>query len=430
MYIVCINEILQGEQIHWLCCALYVAYDSNPSDFPGVSLTKLLRLCNIKIYEFLQKTRQWIRMVNPSNGFRERFDRLNRSLTVSILVFEKYKGLFEEVFNWPLPTEELLAAASLSSPQKGRRSRSGQCTPQKVYEFCWYLFISAKSVYTENTVDLVTSFLTLLCCIDSIYANVIADKRQDLLNPKFDPGTKKSPPNKSEKKSEDKETASILNVLCANHDTSIIDALAIKSHNWRNLIKKYFNEGVLKGNATTFTGLLSPQYIEINLNALKKRYDAYVLHVGEIDEGIFLVHTDLAVPSDGIHSQMIKTLMPETPLTRRSCLPGRDALMASPVSVATQNINRLHHHLGDGVPGPSAKLKELCKSCPSDPFPDIECVIRTMGESFCTAFQTNTAAERFQLAERLYYRLLENIISKEKSQRQNYDSKVSIHTMK
>lgn len=366
-------------------------------------------------------------MVNPSNKFRERFNRLSRSLSVSIIVFEKYKEIFEEVFNRPLPTEELLAAATLSSPQKGRRSRAGQCTPQKVYEFCWYLFISSKSVHPENTVDLVTSFHTLLCCVDFIYGNVMADKRQDLLNPKFDPGTKRSPPVKAEKKSEDKELESILRALCDKHDASIIDALAIKSHNWRNLMKKYFTDGVLKGNANTFTGLLSPQNFEINLSALKKRYDAYIMDVGEIDEGIFLVHAELDTPSDGMHSQMLRKMMPETPLTRRSCLPGRDPQLVSPVSVATQNVNRLHNHLGEGTPGPSDRLKELCKSCPNDPFPDIESLIKTMSDNFCKSFPNNTANERFQLAERLYYRLLENIILKEKSQRPNYDSKVCFH---
>lgn len=365
-------------------------------------------------------------MVNPSKELRDRFDHLRRSLAVSVLVFEKYKFIFEEVFNRPAPTEELMAAASLSSPQKGRRSRNGQCNPNKVYEFCWYLFISTKEENPENTLDLVTSFHTLLCCIDLIYANVINDRRPDLLNPKFEAGTVKTPPIKNEKKPDDAEPISIINTLCLLHDASKIDALAIKSHNFRNLMKKYFADGVLKGNANTFNGLLTPQNFEINLNALKKRYEAYVLTVGEIDEGIFLVHTELDTPNDGIHSQMIRTLVPETPLTRRNSLPGRDGLL-SPVSIATQNVNRLHHHLGNGgVPGPSARLREMCKTCPVDPFPDIAAMLKTMSDKFCAAFQSNVATERFQMAERLYYRLLENIIHKEKSQRQNYDMKVSI----
>lgn len=364
-------------------------------------------------------------MANPTKEFRDRFDRLRRSLAVSILVFEKYKLIFEEVFNRVSPTEELMAAATLSSPQKNRRSRAGQPTLNKVYEFGWYLFISTKSEYPENTIDLVTSFHTLLCCIDLVYANVVHDKRQDLLNPNFEPGTTKTPPSKNDRKSDvDTEPISIINVLCNNHDASKIDALDIKSHNFRNLMNKYFGDGVLKGNANTFTNLLTPQNFEINLSALKKRYDKYVMSVGEIDEGIFLVQAELDTPNDGIHSQMIRTLMPETPLTRRHCLPGKDGLLASPVSIATENVKRLNTHLGSGTPGPSLRLRELCKSCNIDPLPKIAGYLQAMSVQFCTAFQTNAAVERFQLAERLYYRLLENIIQKEKAERPSYDAKV------
>lgn len=415
---------MQGDQIHWLCCALYVAYSNNPDDFPGISLTKLLRECNIKLYEFFKKTEQWVRMVTTPREFREKFDRLRRSLAVSIIVFEKYRLIFNEVFNRPNATEELMAAATIASPQKGRRSRTlGQCTPNKLYEFGWYLFISAKGEYPENTVDLVTSYHTLLCSIDLVYANVVFDKRDDLLNAKFMPAATTT--TKSDKKGDDTEPPiSIIDAFA--DDASKIDALAIKSHNWRNLMKKYFTEGILKGNTNTFTGLLSPQNVEANLNSLRKQYEAYVLSVGEIDEGIFLVHTELETPNDGMHSQMIKTLMPETPLTRRNFLPGRDALLTSPVSMATQNFNRLHQHLGDAPPQPTPRLRELCKACPTDPFPDIANLIQTMKEQFCNAFQTNDARMRFELAEKLYYRLLENIIHSEKSQRANYDMKVGL----
>lgn len=48
-------------------------------------------------------------------------------------------------------------------------------------------------------------------------------------------------------------------------------------------------------------------------------------------------------------------------------------------------------------------------------------VLQTMRNQFLAAFQLNSENERFNLAVKLYYRLLENIISKEKSQRRNLD---------
>jgi len=43
-----------------------------------------------------------------------------------------------------------------------------------------------KNQKPSNTVDLVTSFNLMICCIDVIYNNVLAEKRTDLINQKFE----------------------------------------------------------------------------------------------------------------------------------------------------------------------------------------------------------------------------------------------------
>jgi len=48
------------------------------------------------------------------------------------------------------------------------------------------LFLCAKNQKPSNTVDLVTSFNLMICCIDVIYNNVLAEKRTDLINQKFE----------------------------------------------------------------------------------------------------------------------------------------------------------------------------------------------------------------------------------------------------
>lgn len=382
----------------------------------GISLTKLLRMCNITLYEFIKKTEQWITMVETSKECLDRFDRFRRSFSVSILLYEKYRLIFNEIFMAPDYFEESMAAASLSTPQKGKKSKQNVCTPNKVYEFCWYLFISAKSENPDNTVDLVTSFHMLLCCLDLIFVNIVGDKRDDLLNMKFEPAAKAA----------DTESICIIRNLCEQQQTTEVDVLAIKSHEWKDLIKKYFNDGILKGNANSFMGLLTGQNYDHNLNSLKKQYELHILSVGKIDEGIFLFQPDTDItPNQTMHSQIIKTLMPETPLTRRHCLPGRDAVLASPVSMATQNVCRLHQQLNDTVAEPSAVLKDLFKACETDPFPEIQSLLKTMSEKFCAEFRTNAANERFELAVKLYYRLLENIIRNEKKKSQNFDIKVN-----
>lgn len=359
---------------------------------------------------------------------RERFKRLRASLSVSILAYEKYSSIFCEYFTSPNNSEEAaaLAATTISTPQKGKKSKqANKCTPNNVYEFCWYLFILAQGENPDCSIDLVTSFHVLLCCIDLIFANIVADKREDLLNMKFAPAA--AALSKDNKKLTENEPVSIIKELCQQQDTSEIDALEIKSHNFKNLVQKFFHDNVLKGNASTFLGILSAQHYDSNIKSLKKQYEAYIRRVGKIDEGIFLIQA----PSDNVsdpktHSQIIKTLAPDTPLSARNCLPNRDSILASPVSNATQNVNRLQQHLNHTPTEPSKSLKDLFNTCGVNPLPEVESILKTMREKFVNEFRTNSASERFELAVKLYYSLLEKIIRKERSQKPNFNPNVSL----
>lgn len=395
----------------------------------GISLTKLLRTCNIKLYEFLKKTERYLTMVQTSKDSAARFKEFGVGLSVSLLAYEKFKTVFNDLFASPNYTEEAaLAAVSISTPQKGsKKSKStNKCTPNNVYEFCWYLFLSANCENPSNTIDLVTSYHIILCCIDIVYSNIVADKRDDLLNMSFAPTVAAFAAADNKKASADAVPVSILMDICKYQEANLADVLAIKSHNWRNLMSTYFSTNLLKGNATTFLGLFSTQNYDYNINSMRKRYEAYALGAGKIDESIFLWQpmqpTDS--PSQGMHSQLVRTMQPETPLTRRNTLPHRDPILATPVSNATQNVNRLHQHLDGVALEPSAALRDLFRSCRDNPLPGIEEPIRMMRQQFCDAFRTEAANERFELALKLFYRLLENIIRKEKSQRENFDQKV------
>lgn len=416
----------KGGEIQWLCCALYVNLTDKSNELSDISLTKLLRLCNIKIYEFLKKTEQWISMVSTSSECRERFKRLRASLSVSILTYEKYSSIFCEYFTSPNNSEEAaLAATTISTPQKGKKGKqaANKCTPNNVYEFCWYLFILAQGENQEYTIDIVTSFHMLLCCIDLIFANIVADKRDDLLNMKFGPA---SAALSKDKKSADAEPVSIIKELCQQQEASEIDALEIKSHNWKELMQRFFHDNILKGNSNTFLGILSAQNYDSNIKSLKKQYEAYIRRDGKIDEGIFLLQAPSESVSDAkTHSQIIKTLAPDTPLSARHNLPNRDPVLASPVSNATQNVNRLHQHLNAATAEPSKSLKDLFTACGVNPLPEIEAIIKTMREKFLSEFKSNSASDRFELAVKLYYNLLEKIIRKERSQKQNFNPNVN-----
>lgn len=238
-----------------------------------------------------------------------------------------------------------------------------------------------------------------------------------------------------------------MSLLCERHDGTTVDAMRMKAYDWRTIIEKYIKKGVLKCDKTTFLGLLSPENFDHNLHALKKQYEAYVLNVGEIDEGIFLAQLENAALNQcktlahlvkyflylqrfgflflAIQTQMEesrKQFMPETPLTRRNCLPGKQTIL-TPVAMATQSVNRLRMHLNSYADEPPASLRELLSTCATDPFPKIKTILQNLNEKFCQKFESH-GQDRFRLAEAVYYRLLENIIRNEMSVPKNFDIKV------
>lgn len=105
--------------------------------------------------------------------------------------------------------------------------------------------------------------------------------------------------------------------------------------------------------------------------------------------------------------------MPATPLTRRNYLPGKDAQL-EPVAMATRSVDRLRGILGQYDPRPPASLCKLLEMCDSDPLGKIKTMLCQMSTVFCAKFEKN-ANERFELAEMLYYRMLEQIVRREAS---------------
>lgn len=296
--------------------------------------------------------------------------------------------------------------------------RSPPCTSNKLYEFCWYLFVCAKTDYhsysksRENTVDLVTSYQLLLCCVDLLYANVLED-RTELINAEF--GVVK----------QDVRPVCIIKTLCERHDGLVIDAQEIKQYAWRDIITKYIQAGTLKCDGTTFLGLLTIENFDNNLRELKKLYAEYVLKIVEIDEGILLSTSSDPKYNKTFQSEVdesTRQFMPETPLTQRNSLRSNTTKM-TPVTMSARMVQTLRLQLGEYSAEPPAALKDVLSNCPEDPLPKIRLLLDDMSSKFCKKFETNPQ-ERFQLAEMLYYRLLTNILLKEMKEKANFDVRI------
>lgn len=83
--------------------------------------------------------------------------------------------------------------------------------------------------------DLVSSFNLMICCIDLIYNNVLAEKRTDLINPKFEG----LPPNWTEVDFRQKQYC-ILAHFCDMTD----EAKAMKATTFREIMSSFFQTSV------------------------------------------------------------------------------------------------------------------------------------------------------------------------------------------
>lgn len=440
------NYTLEGDQLHWIGCALYVACRKSSIPTVGktgtnvegncVSLTRLLQLCNLPLIQFFTKSKSWADMANMSQDFRSKIEKLEGNFAVSMVIFKKYQPIFTDIFKDPVD--------DISRPPRSRRHKAMPCTPARVFEFCWTLFICIKGAFPDISDDLVNSYHLLLVCCDLIYSNALLANRKDLLNPNF-PGL---PSNFNDENYTPPQTANcIVSLLCERHEAIAVEAKVIKEYDLKNHINKLFNERVLRGDQTNFSGILEALYFDGNSKAINRVYEQHVLSVGDFDERIFLGHdasNNIGSPTQmmnvgDLHEQFqmkkeqysgqIQHLAPPTPLTGRSYLRPKDITNVTPVSTATQSVIRLQAMLA-GQTSPSENLLQILNSCSQDVKTLVETKVKELGELFCANYNKSTNANdttsdfgkmRLYLGQTLFYRLLEMILNDEKRKKPNYD---------
>ncbi|XP_072574453.1 retinoblastoma-like protein 2 isoform X1 [Paramormyrops kingsleyae] len=430
------NYTLEGSELHWLACGLYVACRTSvPTVGKGtaegnyVSLTKILRCSGLSLIEFFNKMRKWHDMASLPPEFRQRTDKLERNFTVSAVIFKKYVPIFQDIFKPPSDDPPRV--------QRGRKQRRHPCTVTEVFNFCWTLFVHAKGNFPMISDDLVNSYHLLLCALDLVYCNaLLCSSRKELLNPAF-----KGLPEDFSAKDFRPGLGSLcfIEQLCQLHDGLVLEAKGVKEHFWKPFIRKLFDKKVLKGKDESLTGFLDPANFGDSLASLGRVYEEHVLSTGSLDERVFLgegASEEIGTPgpclsSGGIEEMEKPTHKPQgtapsvrvaTPLTGRKCAP--DGSGGTPVSTATQTVGRLHGLLSGMRQGPSERLAQTLRSCTRDPSEAIACRLRDMCEQFCQQYQGNSeentslaqemGAKYFRLAEALYYKILESVIDQEK----------------
>ncbi|XP_061864913.1 retinoblastoma-like protein 1 isoform X1 [Colius striatus] len=429
---------LEGEALHWLACALYVAcrkslvptVGSGLMEGNGVSLTRILRSARLSLIQFFSKMKKWMDMSNLPQEFRERVERLERNFEVSTVIFKKFEPIFLDVFQNPY--EET------SKPQRSRKQRRVPCSAKDLFSFCWTLFVYTKGNFRMIGDDLVNSYHLLLCCLDLIFANaLLCPNRRELLNPSFK-GLPADFHTTEIKASEDPPC--IIPTLCELHDGLLVEAKGIKEHYFKPYIAKLFDRKILKGEC-----LLDLCNFTENNKALNKEYEEYVLTVGDFDERVFLgadaeeeIGTPRKLPADmpggktaaraqvechlQQHFEKKRSFAPSTPLTGRRYLREKEAVI-TPVASATQSVSRLQSMVAGLKNAPSEQLLTILESCARSPLESITSRVREIGETFCRSYTQPTdeqpgshidfAVNRLKLAEILYYKILETIMVQE-----------------
>lgn len=67
----------------------------------GVSLTRLLRSCQLSLIQFFSKARSWADMNNLQRTLVDKIDKLERNFAVSNVIFKKYQPIFVDLFKDP-----------------------------------------------------------------------------------------------------------------------------------------------------------------------------------------------------------------------------------------------------------------------------------------------------------------------------------------
>uniref|UniRef100_A0A8C1NH24 Retinoblastoma-like 2 (p130) n=1 Tax=Cyprinus carpio TaxID=7962 RepID=A0A8C1NH24_CYPCA len=388
------NYTLEGSELHWLACSLYVACRSSvPTIGKGtaegnyVSLTRILRSSQQSLIEFFNKMKKWQDMANLPKEFQQSTEKLERNFTVTSVIFKKYVPLFKDIFK--APTDEL------PRMHRGRKQRRHPCTVTEVFNFCWILFIHARGL------------------------------PEDFNSKDYKPGP---------------GSLCFIEKLCELHDGLVLEAKGAKEHFWKPFIKKLFERKVLKGKEDTLTGFLEPINFGDSLASLNRVYEEHVLSSGSLDERIFLGEAgreDIGTPGpclcEGIENQERLTnplqnsmtasaLKVSTHLTGRRYVPANS--VGTPVSMAMQSVGRLHTLLTGFKYRPRIRHRDIFRSCVRDPSESIAARLKEMSEIFLQYYERSgkdnkslardVAVKYFCLAEALYYKSLEVIINQEK----------------
>jgi retinoblastoma-like protein 1 len=214
-------------------------------------------------------------------------------------------------------------------------------------------------------------------------------------------------------------------------------------------MKELFEKRILKGeDSDNMSDILEMPHFTGNNKSLSQEYDRFILSQGEFDEHIFLgedAYLQIGTPSKTMtapntpfearskvsrnlarHFEKASVLTPPTPLTGRTYLSDKGP-QTTPVSSATQAVMRLRSLLQGYGNKPSKNLSEILSWCGEGFGDQLNTLLERLGKKFMENYNqpfdecssSQLAEDRLLLANRLFFRLMDLVLSSEQKRLQD-----------
>ncbi|CAG9533583.1 unnamed protein product [Cercopithifilaria johnstoni] len=424
--------VLEGKQLTWYACAVYLSmWQGSPLDHTvskKYSLAELLKFCKISVLEFFDKAAKWVEMVNGPRRLKDHINRVQSSLAVAAVVFKKLLPIFRKIF----------------APPRGNDDEAKGLNCKKLFSLLWTLFVVMRKQF--NSDDLMNSFHLLLCTVDFIFQDLRRSELSCLLDGDFINAIEMQP-----------EEDSILETLCQIFEGVVLDAKHFRTHCWLPRMRRMSEEKIIEAGED-LTNFVVNEFI--NKKKLDDMYEELIVKRGEMDERMFLpadisvifdeAYDECAVQrlrrsEDGdslVDADMLLLLSTQSCLERlqdqrqqKTPLSGRGYVIsaeqycpATPVSASLYNASKLESLLQDNWRRLDAAVESiLCHSC-QDPLEKVMNIVSQLsgrlkevvenegqldGAEYDTSFREMFAVRKSN-TESLFFRFLHKIALSEK----------------
>ncbi|XP_071165079.1 retinoblastoma-associated protein-like isoform X1 [Mytilus edulis] len=353
---------------------------------PEITITDLLMSSEKTVTSLFQSMNVLRDVISISEAVKYHLTQLERKFCIVSGIFHTFERVCKTVFR----EEENRDMKELSVPDFKERKT-----------LCWVLFLLTKGALLTDDL-LVDAFFLLICCVEYIIRST--------------PGFQLNPPLDNMKitstENADIQEVTMLQKLSEIFGLSFEEVLTVQV----NRTEAYFE------SLPHIDG-------ELNVTSLKEKYSTAYRQEGDIDEMMFLTREPHILPQEqnGLETTSL-TNNNETSMTpvrflveQLSSLSLTKSVIDTEVRAVLDNIQELKNILTNAGDEPSQVLNEYFQNCSANPYSSILNRTEKMKDVFIREYVSLTndnhrpvAIQRYMLAQRLYYRVMEAMLNYEK----------------